>query len=375
MACESPSSVDVRQVRVSPEVALVLPGETQIFAAEAFGNGGVTASSAGVQWTTTDPSVATIGNGGTLQAVREGTTMVVARLADQADTAHVEVYDPPDFGPLEPGISYLGRRGYVEYIPGELPVILSAPHGGRVGVPEIPNRQNGTLVGDQNTLQLTEAVREALIELTGFAPHVVLVHLDRAKLDANREIEEAAEGNPFAERAWLEYHDFIRSARTAIATRGEGLYLDMHGHGHLIPRVEVGYLLTREDLNRSDLSVSALRYVLQSSIRELGRDSPIPFADLLRGATSFGGLLQAEGIPAVPSPAYPMPGQDPYFSGGYSIREHGSLVDTELVSGIQLEHHFVGLRDTEANQRAYAVILARVIRAFMLEHVGFFEPS
>ena len=65
----------------------------------------------------------------------------------------------------------------------------------------------------------------------------------------------------------------------------------------------------------------------------------------------------------------------PYFSGGYSTREHGSIGDGELVSGIQIEHHFGGIRDTDANRRAYAERLARVIRDFMLEHIGYFEPT
>jgi len=375
IACDNPAAVEVRQLRVEPEVALVLLGDTEIFSVEAFGSEGVTASAAGVQWSTADRSIATVGDDGLLRAVGEGETILVTQLSGTADTAVVKVYDPPDFGAFEPGVSYLGRRGYVEYIPGELPVILSAPHGGRLGPPEIPNRQGGTLVTDENTLQLTHAVRDALVDLTGLAPHLVLLHLERAKLDANREIVEAAEGNPFAERAWTEYHDFIRSARSEIARDGEGMHLDIHGHGHAIPRVELGYLLTRDDLNRSDASVSALRYVLRSSIREIGRDSPLPFAEVVRGAVSFGGLLEAEGIPAVPSPSSPMPGDDPYFTGGYSTREHGSLLDTELVSGIQLEHHFPGIRDTDANRRAYAAVLARVIRAYMLEHMGFFEPT
>ena len=87
--------------------------------------------------------------------------------------------------------------------------MLSAPHGGGLAPPEVPNRQGGTQVTDKNTLDLTLKVRDALVELTGFGPHVVLAHLERAKMDPNREIQEAAEGNPFAERAWTEYHDFI----------------------------------------------------------------------------------------------------------------------------------------------------------------------
>jgi hypothetical protein len=73
-------------------------------------------------------------------------------------------------------------------------------------------------------------------------------------------------------------------------------------------------------------------------------------------------------------PTHPRPLDDPYFSGGYSTRRHGSLADSELVSGVQIEHHFDGLRDTEENRRVYAGQLARAIRGFMLEHIGYFEP-
>lgn len=374
-SCDDPTAIEVRQLRITPEVALVLLGDTETFFVQAFGSGGATASSAGVRWTTADQTIATVDNDGEVRAVREGRTLLVAQLAATADTAVVEVYEPPAFTTFQPGVSYFGRREYIEYIPGELPVVISAPHGGRLAPLEIPNRQGGTQVADQNTLQLTHAVRDALIDLTGLAPHVVLAHLDRAKLDANREIVEAAEGNPFAERAWNEYHDFIRAARSVISTNGEGMYFDVHGHGHPIRRVELGYLLSRDDLNRPDASISSLSYVLRSSIREIGRDSPTPFAEIVRGEVSFGGMLEAEGIPAIPSPNSPMPGDDPYFTGGYSTREHGSLLDTELVSGIQLEHHFSGIRDSDANRRAYAEILARVIRDYMLEHMGFFEPE
>ncbi len=374
-SCEEPVGIEVRQIRISPEVALVLLGDTEIFTLQALGSGGVAASAAGVRWSSTDPTVASVGADGLVSGLAAGEILLIAQLASAADTVRVEVYDPPTREVFQAGASYFGRRDYVEYIPGELPVVLSAPHDGGLGPLEIANRKGGTQVGDQNTLPLTLAVRDALIELTGLAPHVVLSHLHRAKLDPNREIVEAAEGNPFAERAWTEYHEFIRTARSTIATRGEGMYFDMHGHGHAIERVELGYLLTPEDLNRSDASISSLSYVLRSSIREIGRDSPVPFAEVLRGPVSFGGMLEAEDVPAIPSPTSPMPGDDPYFTGGYSTWQHGSLFDTELVSGIQLEHHFRGLRDTDLNQQRYAAILSRVIRDYMLQHMGYFEPN
>ncbi|MEM7414117.1 MAG: Ig-like domain-containing protein [Gemmatimonadota bacterium] len=374
-ACGDSTGPDVRVLSIEPDVGLAVgTGGTMQFEAIALGEGGVELSSAEVRWSVDDPSIASIDANGRATGVSEGFTMVTAELGDRSATAGLEVYEPPAVGTFVPGQSYFGREDYIEYIPGTLPVVLSAGHGGSETPAEIADRTFGVVIADRNTLELTLAVRDALIDLTGQAPHVVLSRLHRSKLDPNREIEEAAQGNPFAERAWAEYHGYIDHARTVASARGEGMYFDMHGHGHAVARLELGYLLTGSQLDGTDASLNGIPVVRQTSIRELGRDTPLDFSSLLRGPTSFGGFLEGEGVPVVPSPGDPSPNGAPYFSGGYSTREHGSLNDGELVSGIQIEHHYPGLRDTDANRRDYAERLARVIRDYMLEHIGYFEP-
>ena len=337
----------------------------------AIGEDGSPVDGVGVEWSTADPAIATIDDAGRARGVAMGTTTVSVRSGGLTATATLEVYVPPPVADV-PGQSYFGRNGYVEYIPGELPVVLSAPHGGDLRPAEIDDRAFGTVGTDRNTVELTLAVRDAMIELTGSAPSVIISHLARSKLDPNRDVDEAAQGNPFAEQAWAEFQDWTRRARSLI--RGEGMYFDIHGHGHPAERLELGYLLSADQLNGTDASLDGLPVVQMSSLREIGRDSPIPFSQVLRGPTSLGGLLEAEGIPAVPSPMTPSPGSDPYFTGGYNTREHGSLGDGELVSGIQIEHHYPGLRDTEENRRAYSARLAVAVRLFMLAHLGFFGP-
>jgi hypothetical protein len=369
-----PTPPDVRSLEVTPSSGLVVGvGGMSRFTAVARGPDGAV-STEGATWTSLDPSIVTVDGRGEARGAGEGSTEIVVELGGITASADVEVWIPARVPRYEPGVSYFGRREYVEYIPGRLPVVLSAGHGGRLLPDEIPDRSSGEVVRDRNTLELTLAVREALLEQTGYAPHVVISHLDRTKLDPNREIFEAAEGNPFAEQAWKEYHAFIERARAEIRIRGEGMYFDMHGHGHPIQRLELGYLLGPELLNLGDLYLDQLSVVQLTSIRELGRDAPIPFSELLRGSSSLGGFLEAEGVPALIGPTHPRPLDDPYSSGGYSTRRHGSLADSELVSGVQIEHHFDGLRDTEENRRVYAGQLARAIRGFMLEHIGYFEP-
>jgi hypothetical protein len=165
-----------------------------------------------------------------------------------------------------PGQSYHGRSEYVQFFPGELPVVLSAGHGGDLRPTEIPDRTVGTTVQDLNTLDLALRVRQTVKDQTGYWPHLVVSHLHRIKLDPNREIVEAAQGNPEAERAWWEYHTFLKKARHMVeAEFGEGFYIDLHGHGHTIQRLELGYLLSISQLALAD---EALRGVAgQSSLK------------------------------------------------------------------------------------------------------------
>ncbi len=376
--CGDQTSVEpqVSRLLVSPARALLVGvGDGMSFSATALGPDGKEVS-AEVTWSTADPAIATVNARGFVTAVAAGTTGVTATAGGASATAEAEVYAPERITRYEPGVSYFGRNGYVEYIPGTLPVILAATHGGLMAPSEIPDRSYGTTLNDANTLDLTMKMRQALIDLTGHAPHVVVSHLRRRKLDANREIVEAAQGSPYAELAWEQFHDWIVTARSIVASDFDGgMFFDIHGHAHDIPRIEIGYLLTSDELNRTDAALDALAVVRRTSIREIGRTTTIPFSQVLRGPTSFGGLLAEEGVPSVPSPNAPGPGAAPYWRGGYCTRVHGSLDDGELVSGIQLEHHYPGLRDTAENRQAYAEKAARVIRRYMLEHFGFFEPT
>ena len=369
------SAPGIVSVRVAPRASLIVGvgGETT-FTAVIRTRAGAT-SPGPPQWSVEDPDVAVIAPGASDRAVvtgvASGATRVVATVDGVRGGARLEVYVPEEVDRFEPGRSYYGRNRYTEYIPGELPVILSAPHGGLLRPSEMPDRRAGVHLNDLNSRELTLAMRDALLNLTGRAPHVIINHLHRTKLDANRDIEEAAEGDPFAEQAWREFHAWTGTARDTVAAEsGAGLYLDIHGHGHDIPRIELGYLLNHDDLNRADGALDGAGVVGRSSIRALGMASPLPFSQLLRGSNSFGGLLEAEGIPSVPSPADPSPGTTPYFRGGYNTRAYGSLLRDEVISGIQLEHQLPGLRDTNANRRAYADRAARVIQRFMQEHYG-----
>jgi len=366
---------DVASVRVEPAVALAVGvGDTVRFTAHAFDGTGVAVSGSTVTWRSANAGVATVDGQGRAVAVATGTTTVTATSGGASSSASLEVWAPAPVTTYRTGTSYFGRQSYVEYIPGELAVVLSAPHGGSLTPAEIPDRTWGTTVTDTNTRETILAVRTAFLERTGKAPHVVISHLRRTKLDPNREIAEAAQGNPFAENAWNEFQAYIEAASATVTrTYGSGFYIDLHGHGHAIARAELGYMLSSAQLNRTDAELNVQGVAAQSSIRALAASSPLPFAQLLRGSTSLGGLMQKEGVRSVPSPGDPSPGGNDYYTGGYNTGRHGSLQPGRTVSGVQIELQFPGIRDSAANRQAFGEALARALEAYMSEHFGFFR--
>lgn len=365
----------VGSVVVSPTTALAVGvGSTVQFQAVVLDTSGRRLEGVAVSWRSSVPGVAAVGGSGLATAVSAGTTEVVATAEDVSGSVALEVWVPTAVTAWVPGTSYFGRNQYVEYIPGELPLVISAPHGGSLEPTEIPDRTSGTTVTDAATRETLLAVREALLARTGRAPHVILSHLRRTKLDPNREIVEAAQGNPFAENAWQEFQLFIDTATAAVTrTWGSGFYVDLHGHGHAIDRAELGYLLSAAALNGSDESLDTGTAARASSIRALAETSPLRFSALLRGPTSLGAYLEAEGVASVPGPVDPSPGSADYFTGGYNTERHGSLAPGRTVSGVQIELHRPGVRDTDANRRKFAAAFAEAIEAFMLEHYGFFR--
>ena len=185
-------------------------------------------------------------------------------------------------------------------------------------------------------------------------------HLHRSKLDANRDIHEAAMGNPDAEKAWADFHGFVEEAQSQVAD-GQGLVLDIHGHAHENDWIELGYLYSTSELDGEEELDP-----VDSSINHLSGTVSVEFEELLRGASSFGGLLEQLEYYVVPGPEHPGPDGDSYFSGGYITQRHGSR-DGGTVDAIQIESPRF-LRDEETSPE-YAVNLAAVIRDYMDEFI------
>ena len=94
-----------------------------------------------------------------------------------------------------PGQIYYDSTGYVEYRAGNLPIILSSPHGGDLQPSSIPDRNCSgcAYLKDSWTKEITEGVYNKILSETGCYPHVIINWLHRKKFDANRDIIDAAD--------------------------------------------------------------------------------------------------------------------------------------------------------------------------------------
>lgn len=218
---------------------------------------------------------------------------------------------------------------------GSLPIILSAPHGGREPIPGVaPRRGVGvaqfTAERDNNTAELAEAVATKLVGRLGGKPFLVVARFERKYLDANRSAAAAYE-SPAAKPFYDAYHEALEDATLRVGERwGSGLLLDIHGQG-----AEAETIFRGTDNGKS---VSALQ-------RRFGKEA-------LHGPKSIVGQLAAKGYKILPDGAGD--GREHRYSGGYTTRTYGTKIDAiQLEFGTNLRRR-ANLERT-AGDLAYAI--------------------
>lgn len=228
-----------------------------------------------------------------------------------SQTFYFAVEEAPAPPPPFPGVSQFDTSGneYIEYIPGNMPIIIAAPHGGvkqsgqTIGgtfYPDndsaLPDRGCGTNERDDNTDILIREIQQSVFEQTGCYPYVIINNLHRSKLDPNREQNEATCGDSDALFYWNTFHNFIDQASTDVMSKwGKGLFIDLHGQSHSIPRIEAGYNISASDLNNT--TPNHLNSVSNSTITNLVSNNlgNLTQEELVRGPNSLGGLFRDTG--------------------------------------------------------------------------------
>jgi N-formylglutamate amidohydrolase len=257
-----------------------------------------------------------------------------------------------------------GTQRYVEYIPGELPLVISAPHGGLLKPKSVADRTYGVVDADANTQDLARRIAAEMNKQTGRTLDLIISHLHRSKLDPNREIKEAAQGDPTAEMIWQEYHNYIGQAlKTSVARHGRAFFIDLHGQNHKDIRVELGYMHRVTDLAKPIQEINSDDFIQSGSIQLISELNPtVPYADLLFGSDSLGAMIEQHGFLTTPSPRMTVP-TEPYFRGGYTIDRHSKA--SAKVAGLQIEANRIRLRDSPENRQKFAEALVQTLRIYI----------
>ena len=197
--------------------------------------------------------------------------------------------------------------------PGTLPIILAAPHGGRMAVPGVgpraipprpPEDTSFVTTVDPETDLLALGIAERIKALTQRDVYLVVARFDRKYIDANR-----APGIAFDQPAAKPYYDFyhrsIRRFVDAIRTRHpHGLLIDVHGQ-----------IKIPDSLVRGTLNGRAVRQLLARG-----------GVEAVTGPKGLFGQLERNGFRVFPDNSVPPAGrsEDAGFNGGHTVDLYGS---------------------------------------------------
>ncbi|KAI9306652.1 hypothetical protein BJ944DRAFT_159488 [Cunninghamella echinulata] len=260
----------------------------------------------------------------------------------------------------------------VKVIQGDLPLILTVPHGG-YNLPEtIPNRTQGHLLTDVYTNELAHLISSFIQNHYNAAPYMVILNVSRKKVDVNRPIDIGTE-SPEGRIIWNEYHTALRDTiQTVKNTFSEVLLLDIHGQAHKEGMVELGYLLPRTVLEQDTIPIETI--LKQSSIQRLAKrillsplsrtlNSDAAIQSLLRGNISFGSNMMTtrhDDIKVIPSKQYPSPSKNAlYFTGGYTTQTYCLQLD---IIQIECPQH---LRFSEVGRQSLATAVTKASIVFL----------
>lgn len=250
------------------------------------------------------------------------------------------------------------EQNYLHRQPGELPIILSAPHGGKLDLPDVPPRageglkkQPGGFVTSRDTAteDLVLKVSAAIEAKFGKKPYLVASRVHRKYLDPNREASAAYE-DPAAKAVYDDYHkslaEFCRDVQKA---HRQGLLLDLHGQGSAKDTVFRG--------TRHGLTVALLRERYGEAAHS--------------GEASLFGRLKSLGWTVHPDPRDGK--EQAGYTGGFIVQTYGSHQGYGI-DAIQLE--FGGdYRATEAAREKTATTLTEAVADYAVRYLNWKLPT
>ncbi len=199
--------------------------------------------------------------------------------------------------------SFIPRTTYLRYGMGDTNVVISAPHGGGIKPYTIPPRRGGVQLRDTYSRTLTETI----MEIMGEKPYYIISDIHRSRVDLNRDLKEAAEGNPKAKTIWHTWNNMLSFyTEDAKERNGKVLYVDIHSHDNN-DTFQLGYNISAD---------AYLDVYYGRRTREVSTMDSIPgdIYSKLFGPYSFKRSLELMGLRTfIPD------GNEMYFNGGRNV--------------------------------------------------------
>lgn len=233
-----------------------------------------------------------------------------------------------------------GAAGLVRIRRGNIPLVISVPHGGRLEVAGVPVRLNGNTLRDAYTRLIGRKLAERMEYSGGGRPWVVTALFDRKYADVNRAPGERAWEHPGGAKVYRAYHRALQQVLVKAAQPGKPLLLiDLHGQSSypadVVPGTAYGH----------SVKYWRVHYGRDPAYGSNSKDPQTKgLAELLRGR------------------GYTVPDEPPRsLSGGYITRHYGKQPG---VAVIQVELHR-RLRFDRQRRNRIVRDLAAVLRTIM----------
>jgi N-formylglutamate amidohydrolase len=245
---------------------------------------------------------------------------------------------------LDANLSVNAQTNLVYARRGDLPIILTAPHGGSSPIPGVKPRTNdaATTVQDSRTFELATEAAKRIEELLGRKPYVVAAQFHRRFLDVNRPEADALESND-AKPVYAAFHSQVKEFVTEIRKKYPhgALLLDIHGQKKDVTTIHRG--------TQNGTTV----------MKMLERQGLAAFT----GTNSILGHMAVTGITVFPPNTPPgKPAEEKGYGGGYIVRTYGSHKD-DGIDAIQLEFG-TSLRDASVVRTKTAPALAEAVQRY-----------
>lgn len=300
--------------------------------------------------------------------------------------------------------------GDIEYIPGDLPIIITVPHDGdRERTADTYKLKD--FPKDEFTYDLTALILARIKEATnGGTPHIIINNMHRNFFDANRRPPTTSDDmndeddklliayhidHTRAERAFEAFHGFIEISKIKVKAdwNNKGHLFDIHRHGQAHKRTMFGMKIPNTTLETGSTSLVTFARTSTSSIKDLSDFIWSESANgsknrnvrrAIRGMYSLGEEMADSGYRVVPAQDDSNPFQTNdegslflrdseggvFYKGGYIVEHHSETVG---IDATQIENDNQYLADASGDidvDTNYANDLADAILYFMEKNYG-----